>query len=217
MSTLDPALDAELKKPIVTMVGILKIDWPGYGLHLCDGAGIVSFNGDSYSGRDATYGTIESIEKFSDGVDTEAPTLSLTLLPASNVATAVLTNPAKQGCSVYLWVGAVNVRTGRLVSTPTLRFLGAVDVTTIVVGQNSRRLKVDVVSAFEGFFTDDEGVRLSDAWHQSIWQGETGLAGVNNVQRKLPWGGSAPAPASLAASAPAGAGARTTGAGLATR
>lgn len=197
---LDPALRAELLKPVVTLFGALRVDFADYGLRLCDGAGFVKFGGDTYTGSDATYGAIESVESFTDGIGGEDPTLQLTLLPPTNTAAAALCDPAHQGSPVYLYVGAVNPRTGLVIGQPELRFVGEVDVPTIVVGQNSRKLKLDVVSVFERFFTDDEGVRLSDAWHQSLWPGETGLQGVTTVQRKLPWGASTPTASALVTS-----------------
>ena len=188
---LDPALDAELRRPVVTLFGAIELLLPHAAVRLLDGAGFVTFGGHTFTGRDETYGTIESVDAFSDGVDNEDPTLQVTLLPPSNTAAALLADPAAQGAQVSLWVGALNVRTGLPVADPELRFVGEVDVPTVVIDRNIRRLKLEVVSVFERFFSDDEGVRLSDAWHQSIWPGETGLAGVTSVQRKLPWGGTA--------------------------
>ena len=203
---LDPALNAELLKPVVTLFGCIELVLPHATVRLIDGAGFVAFAGRTFSGLDPVYGTIESIDTFADGVDSEDPTLGVTLLPPSNTAAALLADPTAQGGQVSLWVGALNPITGLPVSTPDLRFLGEIDVPTLSVDRGTRKLKLEVVSVFERFFSDDEGVRLTDAWHQSIWPGETGLAGVTQVQRKLPWGGTAPLPAASISSVSTGGG-----------
>jgi hypothetical protein len=74
-------------------------------------------------------------------------------------------------------------------------FMGEVDVPVLDVDKGIRTVTLECVSAWERFFEDDEGVRLTDNWHQSIWPGETGLAYVIEVTRQLPWGQDAPVPA----------------------
>lgn len=191
---LAPAVNAELQKPVVTLFGCIELVLPHATVRLIDGSGFVAFGGRTFEALDPVYGTIESIDTFSDGVDDEDPTLSVTMLPPSNTGAAMLADPTAQGGQISLWVGVLNPITGLPIADPTLRFLGEIDTPTLVVDRNTRKLKLEVVSVFERFFSDDEGVRLTDAWHQSIWPGETGLAGVTTVQRKLPWGGTAPLP-----------------------
>ena len=203
---LDPALNTELQKLVVTMFGCIEIVLPHATVRLIDGAGFVTFSGRTFTGLDPVYGTIDSIDTFADGVDDEDPTLSITMLPPSNTGAAMLADPTAQGGQVSLWVGAINPITGLPVATPELRFLGEIDVPTLVLDRGTRKLKLEVVSVFERFFSDDEGVRLTDAWHQSIWPGETGLAAITTVQRKLPWGGTAPLPSASVSSVVTGGG-----------
>ena len=167
---------------------------PNFALRLLDGAGVLTLFGNTFVGSDQTYGALMSIDSFSDGVGDDAPTMKVTLLPPNNTSMADLAAADVQGSQVSLWVGLVNPATGLPVSDPDLRFIGSVDVPTIQIDKNSKTLELACISSFEQFFRDDEGVRLSDAWHQSVWPGELGLQFVSGVQLQMPWGADAPRP-----------------------
>lgn len=166
-----------------------------YAIRLLDGSGSLSFGGHTFTGQDDRYGAISSVESFTDGLDAEAPTMTVTLSLASNVATAEVADPAAQGSRVSAWIGAVDPIGGAVLGDPELVFVGEVDTATLTVGQNSRALALSCVSAFERMFSGDEGVRLNDAYHQSIWPGETGLVAASAVRDRPYWGAEAPTPA----------------------
>ena len=191
---LSPTLEAEFDKPSFIAFCAVEIGLPDGPLRLLDGAGETEIFGHTFRGEDDTYGVLSAGEGFSDGVESEAPSLKLELLPPSNTATAVLADPAAQGSPVYIWIGAIDPITGLPVDDPELVFLGQVDVPTVLIRQNTRALQLDVVSSFEQFFAQDEGVRLNGPWHQSIWPGELGLSFAVGVQQQLPWGSDAPRP-----------------------
>jgi hypothetical protein len=191
---LDATMDAALKGVYALMFGAVEIVLPSATVRLLDGAGTVTFGGRTFTGKDATYGALHDVQAIADGLDNEAPAMTLSLLPPTLSAIAALCSPAAQGGAVTVWVGVVNPVTGLVIGSPDVRFLGAMDVPTLKVGRNSRMVEITVTSAFDRFFDGDEGVRLNDAWHQSIWPGETGLSAVNAVQRRLPWGSDAPRP-----------------------
>jgi hypothetical protein len=195
MSTLTTALDTELKADSPLLFGAVEVLLPGYNLRLLDGAlAALTVNGSTYTGRDATYGTLGGVEQLSDGLDNAAPGVRMTLLPPSNTATADLADPDAQGAQVAIWFGAINRSTGLVIADPALLFLGELDVPTLEVDRGSKALQYDVVSAFERFFDQDEGVRLNGPWHASVWAGETGLQYVVAIQQQLPWGSDAPRP-----------------------
>ena len=50
----------------------------------------------------------------------------------------------------------------------------------------------------ERFFDDDEGARLADGFHRSVWPGEEGLAFVTGVEKTVYWGMDAPPSAVVA-------------------
>jgi hypothetical protein len=188
MTTLTTGMDAGLRVPAPLIFGALKIELPGYTLRLLDGASKLVFGGETYLGKDATYGTIDSIETLSDGVGDEAPALSITLTPGTDAGAAALLSPGVQGSTVQLWLGVLDRATGVPIPDPDLLFYGEVDVPTLKAGKGSRSVALDCVSGFERLFADDEGIRLSDAFHKSLYAGETGLANVTGVTKKIYWG-----------------------------
>jgi hypothetical protein len=195
MTTFSTAQDAAAQAPVATWFAALEILYPTFALRLLDGAGVLTLFGNTYLGIDPTYGALQGIDKFSDGAADTSPVLKIVLLPPTNTAMAALAEATAQGAQVSLWVGIVNPTTGLPVSDPDLRFIGSVDVPTITIDKGVKTLELICVSAFEQFFRDDEGVRLCDSWHQSIWPGELGLQWVTAVQIAMPWGSDAPRPA----------------------
>lgn len=194
MTQLATALDAELQKDAPLAFLAVEILFPSYSLRLLDGAAQLTLFGHTFTGRDATYGTVGSMERLEDGTDNTAPTLRLELLVPSNTATAVLASPAAQGSQVSVWMGCVDPADGSVIADPYLVFLGELDVPTVRIEQNYKSLQFDIGSAFERFFDQDEGVRLNGPWHASVWPGELGLEFVTSVQQALPWGSDAPRP-----------------------
>jgi hypothetical protein len=201
MSELTPAMDAALSAPAPTVFGAVEIALPGYNLRLLDGAGLLSFGGKTFVGRDPVYGTLAAIEDIGDGLSDEAPAVGLTLLPASDAAAADLAAPTMQGAPVAIYVGALDRATGAVIPDPYLLFLGEIDVPTLKSGKNSRSLEFEVVSVAERFFDDDEGARLADGFHKSVWPGENGFAFVTGVVETVYWGMDPPPGAVIAGGA----------------
>jgi hypothetical protein len=192
MSAITPQLDAALRERAPSIFGAVSIDLPGYELNLLDGAATLVFGGRTYTGRDATYGALSSISNLTDGMGNEAPRISISLLPASDAAAADLAGPDMQGSIVTIYLGAVNRATGQVVPSPHLLFIGELDVPLITAGENMRELEYEVASIFERFFADDEGARLADGFHQSIWPGEKGFEFQTGVPQGVYWGVEAP-------------------------
>ncbi len=46
----------------------------------------------------------------------------------------------------------------------------------------------EITSDDELFFFTDDGIRLSDTFHQYLWPGETGLFDVTGILRQIYWG-----------------------------
>lgn len=188
MTDLTLAFDAELKKPAPTIFGAIAIDLPGYALNLLDGSGVLTFAGRTFTGRDAIFGTLSTVEEISDGFGDTAPAVSITLLPASDAAAASLAGPTMQGSPVYFYVGAVNVATGLVIPDPHLLAVMELDVPTLHKEANSRSLEYECVSVFERLFETDEGARLAPGFHKSIWPGELALDEITGVTQTYYWG-----------------------------
>ena len=199
MTTLTPSFDAALTAPAVTLFCAIEIKMPNHDLRLVDGAGAVSFGGMTFTGADDVYGVLNAVEAVGDGVDAEAPALAITLLPPTMTATATLASPAAQGSPVSVWIGALDPISGQVIPDPELVFLGEVDVPTLSGDRNARALQLDVVSVFERFVEAEEGVRLSDAFHRTVWPDDPSMEFITGVQDAQPWGAEAHLPASVRA------------------
>jgi hypothetical protein len=192
MSDLTPALDAELSGRAPLMFGAVSIELPDYQINLLDGAAHLSFDGRDYAGRDPLFGTLAAMSDLTDGMGNEAPRLSITFNPADDSAAAELASPDFQGSLVQIHFGAVVRSTGAVVPDPHLIFVGELDVPILDAGESGRTLEYEVASIFERFFTDDEGARLSDGFHKSIWPGEKGFEFQTGVPQGVYWGVEAP-------------------------
>lgn len=190
---LATAFDAEMAKDRALVFGAVRIQLPGYNLCLLDGSGVATFGGNTYVGIDATYGTLAAIGELTDGTGDEIPATSITILPPSSAAAATLAAPAMQGSIVTVHIGALNPVTGAVIADPYLLGIYELDVPTLTSGDGGRSVEYECVSISERLFAEDEGQRLVDGFHQSIWPGETGFFDVTGVEQTIYWGQQAPA------------------------
>lgn len=186
--TLDPALASALAGTRVTMFGAVEIALPGYDLCLLDGAGVITFGGRTFVGRDPVYGVLDSIKGLADQMSDQAPQVTLGLIPASTAALSTLLDPAAQGSAVTISIGAVDASSGAVVGVPYPLFVGELDVPTLTWDANDRRLEYRIGSYAERLFMVEEGRRLSTAFHQSVWPGELGLDHCTSVEQTIAWG-----------------------------
>ena len=169
---VDPVLESALSQPIVGMFLAVRLDLTNAALgrivYLLDGAAEITFNSETYTGKDDDFGAIDTVETISDGSAEQAPELVLTLLPDSATTATMLADAAMQGCEVRVYVGAFNLTTGVPIGTPELKFMGQIDVPTLIIEQGSRKIELSIVSVFERLFENDDAVRATDGYHQSI-------------------------------------------------
>lgn len=188
MTAMDPALDAALAGFNPTIFGAVEIALPNHMLRLLDTSCVITFDGKTFAGTDATYGSINAIGEFRDGRGDEAPNVQLRLAPASDAASADISSPADQGSKTSIWLGVVDPQSGQVIGEPLLFYLGLLDTTMLRSVNNSRLLDLEITSAFELCFFNDDGVRLSDTFHRSVHPGETGLSQVTGIEHQNYWG-----------------------------
>ncbi len=189
MTIFSPANDQALAQPIAMVIGVCKIVLPDRTLRLLDTSAIANIPGDGlYEGQDATFGSLSDLADFTDGAVDQAPGFKLTFAPASDAAAIALSSPAMQGSAVSLSLGILVPATGLFVDTPELILAGEIDFPTLRGGENSRLLDLEITADTELFFRGDDGVRLSDAYHQHLFPGETGLRSVTGVLHQIWWG-----------------------------
>lgn len=189
----DPALTAALSQDSAFLFAAMKIELPARSLFFLDGAGVAQINGDVYSGEDYEFGTVNAIDNLTETISDSAPEILVSIYPKDGVAASVLANPAMQGSKVAIMVGAIDPATGLVIGQPEIKFLGEIDVPTLIVEKGSRVVEFSIVSVFERLFEVEEGVRASDGWHKSIWPGERGLEYMTGTDKNLYWGAKKPA------------------------
>jgi hypothetical protein len=174
----------------------------GATLRLLAGSGLVTFSSKTFTGADDTYGVLAGLELSGDGVGNESQSLRLVITPPSNSAGAILSQPGQQGSTIAYWFGAVDPLTHAVIDEPYLMFSGELDQPKLRVGKSSRSVTLEFVDALDRFFDEDEGIRLNDSFHESVWPGEKGLEFVTEAaNRKVPWMQDAPRPAVLQSAA----------------
>jgi hypothetical protein len=188
MTALSAGLEAALATDNPIVFGAVRIALPAATLRLLDGSGVVSFGGETYTGEDPTFGVLGAISALTDSVGDEAPAFDIVIIPPDDTAAGTLAGAAMQGAGVQLWLGAVDRATGTPLGDPYLVFAGEVDVPVISAGAEGRSVEYQVVSVMERLFDEDEGAKLSDAFHQSIWPGETAFFDITGIEQTIYWG-----------------------------
>lgn len=172
----------------IAMIGLVKIELPAATVRLCDG-GFMVWGAETFTSRDATFGTIGSIEPLRDGLGDEVPALEMVLLPPNDADIADLAQPGYQQSRVRFWLGEYDVAAGTLVGTPDLLFDGKIDQTVLNL---DRSLAITVVATGERLFELNLGNSLNPAFHKSVWSGETGHDNATGLGRPIAWGVEAP-------------------------
>jgi hypothetical protein len=187
MGTLSSAMQAALAADGLMPFIAVRLTLPTVTLALLDGSAVVTFAGSTFVGEDPSYGVLAGVEDLSDGGEDTAPRARITLNPKDLSALTTLAAASNQGSKVEIWEGLIDLATGLPVADPDLAFEGEYDQP--VWAPVSMSLTIDCGSVFEKFFENDEGARLTDSFHQSIWPGETGFQYVFETEdRALPWG-----------------------------
>ena len=185
----------QFSTPSVLMFVGVEIELPDGGwLRLLDGSGSVTFNAKTFVGKDSGFGVLASLETVTDGFGDTAPSLKIGINPPTTDAAAILCGQDMQGQQVLVWLGVLNPASGAVNGSPLLIYSGESDQGVLAVGLGTRSVALNTVSIWERLFDDAEGVRLTNAYHQSAWPGELGMQFITDVQRSLPWGQDAARP-----------------------
>jgi len=185
----------QFSTPSVLMFVGVEIELPDGGwLRLLDGSGSVTFNAKTFVGKDSGVGVLASLDTVTDGFGDTAPSLKIGINPPTTDAAAILCGQDMQGQQVLVWLGVLNPASGAVNGSPLLIYSGESDQGVLAVGLGTRSVALNTVSIWERLFDDAEGVRLTNAYHQSAWPGELGMQFITDVQRSLPWGQDAARP-----------------------
>lgn len=190
----DPTLKSALDQTIANFFVAIEIIHPFKTIRLLDGLGYLNVNGDIFVGVDEEVGALGGIEVEAEGTGDEAPEMSIMLNQVSSDIAIELCKPNSQGSQISMWVGSFDTFTGQAIGEPYLWFLGEIDVPTYAISEESASVTFSCNSVFEVFFETDDGMRLNDSFHQSVWPGELGFQYVTDVTINMPWGQSGAKP-----------------------
>lgn len=149
-------------------------------------AGFAVFNAETYFGKHPTHGVLSSIGSISDGSDAETTRVELVILPDDDASAATFGSPSNQGARVQWWEAVIDPGTGGLVGVPLLKFDGEIDKPRLSVG-DSWAITLECGTQAERQLEPNADWRLNDAFHRTIWPGETGMVHVSGVLRKIEW------------------------------
>jgi len=179
---------AALNDPVITLVGLMKIDMPGGEVRLCDGGRAMFDSGSGaqeYLSAHSVWGTIAGAEEIEDAINDSAPGGGLALSPAPSTPLSTIINPALQFCRVRFWLGLVDAD---MVTVSNAIFLGDKLIDVPTWHPDAWRLDFELIDRTERLFLRNEGNVCSSAFHQSIWPGERGFDNCTDTPGQVAWG-----------------------------
>jgi hypothetical protein len=173
-----------------TTVEAVQIKLPNKTLNLLSGAGVASFivgtAMTTFVGSDPEFGKLGSIGQVSLSMDAASPAWKFSLMPNSPAALAVL-GSGSQGSVVQYWTLVINPANGAVINAHQLWF-GLIDTATITLSVSGLRADFDVLTATELLMAANEGERLTPAWQQLHFPGQTGLRFNVDAKDQPFWG-----------------------------
>jgi hypothetical protein len=195
---LSNALNVALEQPTYTAFMAVQMYTANAIINLVDGCGFVTFsalgNSTTFTSNDPVYGTLSAIAQVSEAVATSAGSTQVTMYPAGTAGFVDINSPLNQGAPCNIWVGAVDPATGLSIGSPELIWQGRYDFAKSTISGQTRSVVIEVVTVLDRLFIQNEGLVLSNAWHQSIWPGETGLSLNIEASADPFWGANIPTP-----------------------
>ena len=189
---MDSLLIAALEARSPVLMHAVEFECDGDTIRLLLGSGTTRFDSKTFTGRDATYGTLGSVEGFTDGAGNEAVSLNFSVLPPTLAAAETLIAPAMQGVWVTKYFGVISRVTGHPVGTPEIEFRGILDTIGLKREALRRVVSFGAIGGMDRLLRVNEGNRVSDANHQRRHPGELGAKFINSLGRVNYWGQNGP-------------------------
>lgn len=171
--------------PIITLVGLARIDLPDHTMRLCDG-GFCYFEGVRYAASDSIFGVLAGVETVEEKLGDNAPGGKLSFFPPDATSAATLM-ANYQNSRMRFWFGQIGDDLKTVINAELLADV-QIDTTTTILSQGRRVWEVEYVSRAEKLFLRNEGNALSPRFHKSIWPGERGLDNATGLVRSVAWG-----------------------------
>lgn len=188
---MDASSVAARKQPVSWIVQLVEWVTPAFTLRLST-RGFIPWGEKVFLQRDPVYGMLGELPLFEDGIDSQTTRSSITIIPPDPDGIAAVAARAHQRTLIQVWDATLDGDTGFLIGEPDLLFRGMVDFPRLVIGET---WEVVLECGTEEALLNEpnEDRRLSNPFHQSVWPGETGLAYVTGLGRKVYWRADTPA------------------------
>jgi hypothetical protein len=191
---MTPAMIAALATNRKSVTGFFEIDFPSGTRRILIGSGEVIWGANTFKGYDPSFGSIVSGDGIAEETTGQAPNTSITVQVAAAATKSAIASDAAQLAPVKIWLAAIHFNASNhfeAVADPELLFDGFLDQATIYLDRKKDEVDYTIISAFDYFFEDSEGQRLSSAFQRALWPSdarENGLVNVTGVTRKIYWG-----------------------------
>lgn len=182
--TLPGALATEIAQAQLAPAILAELDFTSGFVRAWNGIGTLAWNGKEWLGT----GELMAISQIEETREIEAVGVSLTLsgIPPAMVSAAY--NEFSQGRAAKVWLGALNLQSGLLVSDPVSIFQGRMD--TISDSDDGAEAVITVTA--ESNLADLKRMRtrfLTDQDQQRIFPGDRSLRYLSSLQdRPVYWG-----------------------------
>jgi hypothetical protein len=186
-----PAMIAALSQNRAQATGFFEFQLPSGTKRLMLGSGEVTSGGNTFKGFDSTFGSVTAGDGVREDMTGEAPNTSISIAVSPDAVKADIAGENAQLSPVKIYLAALELDANqRLVAIPDPELLASGFIDQAIIGLDKTRDEIDytIISAFDYFFEDSEGQRLSPAFHKAVWPGELGLDNVTGITRKIYWG-----------------------------
>lgn len=189
---MDATLKAALEGAGFVTFTAVSFALSGGTIYLSSGVD-VTISGQLYSAYNSTYGSLKDVDVIADGSDGQASRGTVVVSAPSMSAMSTWVANCSQGTAVYIYQGAINPSTGASIGTVETLLRGEIDVPRIAPGLGVFDLTWEVGTEELRLLERNEERKLSDAFHQSCFSGETGLSRTSALTRQIPWRAKDPA------------------------
>lgn len=182
--SLPGAMTSAVAQTALAPVILVELDFSSGFVRVWNGVGTLPWNGEQWLGT----GGLMALSQIEETREIEAVGLSMTLSGVPSAMVSVAYGDFSQGRPAKVWLGALNVDTGALVSDPVAIFQGRMD--TISDSDDGAEALITVTA--ESNLADLKRLRtrfLTDQDQQRIYPGDRSLRYLSSLQdRPVYWG-----------------------------
>lgn len=174
---------SDLQADLISPVGIMRLDMPGYTARFWTGVGSLTVFGAEHTGS----GEIIEVSELEDAIDVTRPRVSVTVSGFDVVLRDELMDYVVRGSSGWLWIGLVSPETRALIGDPELLFRGVIDTVVLTAGDGALSLDMEFVGGSER--ASGKGIRrFTPSDQEAIYSGDLFMQYSDDGSLRFPWG-----------------------------